>query len=78
MPLTKKNQDLRRELKEIGFSLERSASEVLNLTKGCQGDEVIAALKLIAKLYEDADRLATFADEVKVGRITRTKVELPD
>ncbi|KAA0943359.1 MULTISPECIES: hypothetical protein [unclassified Pseudomonas] len=78
MPLTKKNQDLRRELKEIGFSLEQAASEVLNLTKGCEGDEVIAALKLIAKLYEDADRLATFADEVKVGRITRTKVELPD
>jgi hypothetical protein len=75
MPLTKPNQDLRRELKTLGFGLEQAASEVLNLTKGCQGEEVIAALKLIAKLYEDADRLAAYADEVKAGRIVRGKSE---
>jgi len=75
MPLTKPNQELRRELKELGFGLEQAASEVLSLTKGCQGAEVIAALKLIAKLYEDADRLAALADEVKAGGIVRAKNE---
>jgi hypothetical protein len=71
MPLTKPNQDLRRELKTLGLDLEQAASEVLSLTKGCEGAEVVATLKLIGKLYEDADRLAALADEVKVGRIVR-------
>lgn len=71
MHITKPNQQLRQELKELGLSLEESASEVLNLTKDCQGADVIAALKLIAKLYEDADRLATLADEVRDGKLIR-------
>ncbi|RAI69527.1 hypothetical protein DOZ80_15450 [Pseudomonas fluorescens] len=72
MPLTKPNQDLRRELNNVAFSLEQAASEVLSLTKACQGAEVVTALKLISKLYEDADRLAALADEVKAGRVLRT------
>jgi len=73
MSLTKPNQELRRELKSLGLGLEQAASEVLNLTRGCQGEEVIAALKLITKLYENADRLATLADEVKAGIITKVQ-----
>ncbi|MCU1750208.1 hypothetical protein [Pseudomonas sp. 6D_7.1_Bac1] len=73
MPFTKPNQELRRELKDVASSLEQAASEVLSLTKGCQGEEVTAVLKLIAKLYEDADRLAALADEVKAGKIVRGK-----
>lgn len=69
MTLTKPNQELRRELKALGFDLEQAASEVLNITKDCRDVEVAAVLKLIAKLYEDADRLAALADEVKAGRI---------
>jgi hypothetical protein len=69
MPLTKSNQELRRELKALGFSLEQAADEVLRITKDCRDVEVIAALKLIAKLYEDADRLAALADKVKAGKI---------
>lgn len=75
MPLTKPNQELRRELKELGFSLEQAASDVLSITKDCRDVDVAAALKLIAKLYEDADRIAALADEVKAGRIVRGKVE---
>jgi hypothetical protein len=75
MSLTKPNQELRRELMELGFGLEQTAIDVMSLTKNCQGDEVIAALKLIAKLYEDADRLAALADQVKGGQITRAKPE---
>ncbi|VVN10833.1 hypothetical protein [Pseudomonas fluorescens] len=73
MSLTKPNQDLRRELKALGFSLEQAADEVLRITKDCRDVEVAAVLKLIAKLYEDADRLAALADEVKEGGIVRGK-----
>ncbi|WP_454839905.1 hypothetical protein [Pseudomonas hormoni] len=73
--LTKPNQELRRELKELRFDLEQAATEVLNITKDCRDIEVSAALKLFAKLYQDADRLAALADEVKAGIISRAKVE---
>lgn len=75
MALNKPNQELRRELKELGFAIEQAADEVLRITKDCRDVEVSAVLKLIAKLYEDADRLATLADEVKVGQITRARPE---
>ena len=75
MPLTKPNQQLRRELKDLGLDLEQAADEVLRITKDCRDVEVAAVLKVIAKLYEDADRLAALADEVKVGQITRAKPE---
>jgi hypothetical protein len=72
MPLTKPNQDLRRELKTLGFAIEQAADEVLRITKDCQDIDVAAVLKLIAKMYERADRVAALADEVKEGAITRT------
>lgn len=75
MPLTKPNQQLRRELKDLGLDLEQAASEVLNITKDCRDVDAIAVLKLIAKMYEHADRIAALADEVKVGQITRAKPE---
>ena len=47
----------------------------LQTNKDCRDVEVAAVLKLIAKLYEDADRVAALADEVKAGRIVRGKAE---
>jgi hypothetical protein len=73
MPLTKPNQELRRELNALGLDVEQAATEVLNITKDCRDVDVITVLKLIAKLYEHADRIAALADEVKVGQITRAK-----
>ncbi|WP_070414710.1 hypothetical protein [Pseudomonas lundensis] len=75
MALTKPNQELRRELKTLGFDLEQAADEVLRITNDCRDVEVSAVLMVIAKLYEDADRLAALADEVKDGRIVRGKAE---
>lgn len=75
MPLTKPNQQLRRELKDLGLDLEQTATEVLNITKDCRDVDAIAVLKMIAKLYEHADRAATLADEVRDGVITRAKAE---
>lgn len=75
MPLTKPDQQLRRELKALGLDIEQAATEVLNITKDCRDVDAIAVLKLIAKLYEHADRIAALADEVKAGQITRAKPE---
>ncbi|WP_095111153.1 hypothetical protein [Pseudomonas sp. Irchel 3E20] len=75
MPLTKPNQQLRRELKDLGLDLEQAAAEVLNITKDCRDVDAIAVLKVIAKLYENADRVAALADEVRAGVITRAKTE---
>ncbi|WP_454839684.1 hypothetical protein [Pseudomonas hormoni] len=75
MPLTKPNQVLRRELKALGLDIEKAADEVLRITKDCRDIDVSAVLKLIAKLYEDADRVAALADEVRDGQITRAKPE---
>ncbi|MNH27543.1 hypothetical protein D3C79_876600 [compost metagenome] len=72
-PLTKPNQQLHRELKALGFDLEQTATEVIRITKDCRDIDVAAVLKLIAKLYEDADRVAALTDEVMAGRVTRTK-----
>lgn len=73
MPLTKPNQQLRRELKDLELDLEQAASEVLRITKDCRDVDAIAVLKLIAKMYEHADRIAALADEVKAGGIVRGK-----
>lgn len=75
MPLTKPNQHLRRELEALGLDIEQAADEVLRITQDCCDVEVAAVLKLIAKLYEDADRVAALADEVKAEVITRAKTE---
>lgn len=71
MQLTKPNQDLRCELKAIGLDIEQAADEVLRVTQDCQDIDVPAVLKLIAKMYERANRVATLADEVATGQITR-------
>lgn len=73
MPLTKPNQQLRRELKDLGLDLEQAADEVLRITKDCRDVDAIAVLKLIAKLYEHADRVAALVDEVKAGQIVRER-----
>jgi hypothetical protein len=75
MPLTKPNQELHRELKALGLEIEQAADEVLSITKDCRDIEVAAVLKLIAKMYERADRVAALADEVKARRIVRGKAE---
>lgn len=73
MPLTKPDQELSRELKTLALDIEQAASEVLRITKDCRDVDAIAVLKLIAKMYEHADRIAALADEVKAGGIVRSK-----
>ena len=71
MALTKPNQHLRRDLKAIAFNLEQSCIDLIKLAEKFSDADAIAPMGLVGTLYEEADRLVGYADEVKAGRIVR-------
>ncbi|WP_432755519.1 hypothetical protein [Pseudomonas sp. WMBT8] len=71
MPLTKPNQQLRRDLKAIASNLEESCIDLGKLAEKLSDADAIAMMGLVGTLYEEADRLVGYADEVKAGRIGR-------
>lgn len=71
MSLTKPNQQLRRDLKAIASNLEESCIDLGKLAEKLSDADAIALMGLVGTLYEEADRLVGYADEVKNGRITR-------
>lgn len=73
MPLTKPNQQLRRDLKDAAFALESAALEIFHKAQGGDEAEFLEAMKRVGELHELADRLAGYGEEVKVGRVARTK-----
>ncbi|WP_095083363.1 hypothetical protein [Pseudomonas sp. Irchel s3h17] len=73
MPLNEPNQELRRDLKAAAFSLEEAALEMFRMAKQRSDTELLEAMETIEKLHKQADRLAAYADEVKVGGIVRNK-----
>ncbi|WLH77605.1 hypothetical protein PSH81_17860 [Pseudomonas sp. FP2335] len=73
MALTKPNQRLRRDLKAIDFDLEQSCVDLDRLASLLSDANAIALMGLVGTLYEEADRLVGYADEVKAGRIVRIK-----
>ena len=79
MPLTKPNQDLRRDLKQAAALLKWSGVDVLQaarkLSEAGQEEEAEELLRIAVSFQETEDRLAGYADEVKAGVITRAKVE---
>jgi hypothetical protein len=75
MPLTKPNQQLRRDLKDAAFALESAALEIFHKAQGAEEAQFLEAMKRVGELHELADRLAGYGDEVKAGRIARSKVE---
>ncbi|WP_289139513.1 hypothetical protein [uncultured Pseudomonas sp.] len=72
MPLSKPNQQLRRDLKAIASNLEESCIDLVKLAEKLSDADAIALMGLVGTLYEEADRLVGYADEVKAGRIART------
>ena len=66
---------LRRDLKGIANNLEQFSEELSKLAERIDDVDVTAVLNLMSLLYDDADKLRTYAEEVKVGRITRTAKE---
>jgi len=75
MPLTKPNQELRQDLKWVAFSLEDICVELGALAQRLSDADALALTRRIGRLYEDADCLRAYADEVKKGVITRAKPE---
>jgi len=71
MPLTKPNQQLRRDLKAIASNLEESCIELGKLAEKLSDADALALMGLVGTLYEESDRLVGYADEVKIGRIKR-------
>ena len=73
MPLTKPNQQLRRDLKDAAFALESAALEIFH--KAQSGDDAgfLEAMKRVGELHELADRLKGYGEEVKTGRIIRAR-----
>ncbi len=71
MALTKPNQQLRRDLKAIAFNLEQSCIDLGKLAEKLSDADAIALMGLVGTLYEEADRLVGYAEEVKAGRIKR-------
>ncbi|WP_179179094.1 hypothetical protein [Pseudomonas sivasensis] len=71
MSLTKPNQLLRRDLKAIASNLEQSCVDLGKIAEKLSDADAIALMGLVGTLYEEADRLVGYADEVKDGRISR-------
>lgn len=75
MPLTKPNQDLKRDLQGVASDLKWSAIELMRIAErlSLAGNEADAqaVLKMCTVLQADEDRLTGYADEVKTGQITR-------
>lgn len=79
MALTKPNQQLRRDLKEAAALLKWSGVDLFVFAKRllAAGDEQGAndLMKIALSFQETEDKLAGYADEVKVGRILRGKTD---
>ncbi|NWC72556.1 hypothetical protein HX823_00530 [Pseudomonas sp. P7759] len=79
MALTKPNQQLRRDLKEAAATLKWAGVDLFGVAKRmlAAGDEQGAndLMKIAFSFQEAEDKLAGYADEVKVGRIVRAKSE---
>lgn len=73
MPLTKPNQQLRRDLQDAAFALEAAARGIFYKAQGCDDAQLLEAMRRVGELHELADRLTGYGEEVKAGRITRTK-----
>ena len=71
MPLTKPNQQLRRDLKAIALNLEQSCIDLGKLAEKLSDADAIVLMGLVGTLYEEADRLVGYADEVKAGIVVR-------
>ena len=76
MPLTKPNQELKRDLKEAAALLKWSGVDLFTISKRLldAGDEIGAAelMKIAVSYQAIEDKLASYTDEVKGGVITRT------
>lgn len=79
MALTKTNQQLRRDLKEAAALLKWSGVDLMQaavrISNDGQEDDSRELLRIATSYQAMEDKLAGYADEVKVGKIVRGKDE---
>ncbi|APC18152.1 hypothetical protein BLL42_21380 [Pseudomonas frederiksbergensis] len=79
MSLTKPNQQLRHDLKEVAALLKWSGVDLMKmavrLSEAGHEAEAWELLKISTSFPDAEDKLAGYADEVKAGRIVRGKQE---
>lgn len=77
MPLTKPNQDLKRDLQGIASDLKWSAVELMRIAErlSLAGNEADAqaVLRMCNVFHDGEDRLVGYAAEVEIGLVTRVK-----
>lgn len=75
MSLTQANQELRRDLTGLASDLKWSAVELMRVAErlSLAGNEADAqaVLRICTVMHAGEDRLTAYADEVKVGQVTR-------
>lgn len=78
MTLTKANQDLLRDLQGLASDLKWSAVELMRiavrLSEAGNEADAQAVIRICQVIQAGEDRLAGYGEEVKVGRIERSKV----
>ncbi|QAY93677.1 hypothetical protein [Pseudomonas sp. ACM7] len=79
MPLTKPNQELRRDLKEVAALLKWSGVDLMKMAirlseAGLEAD-ARELLTIIDGFPDAEDKLDGYAEEVKAGQINRSKPE---
>ncbi len=79
MSLTKPNQQLRRDLKEISALLKWSSVDLMKmairLSDAGLEEDARELLTIISAFPDAEDRLVEYVGEVKAGRILRAKAE---
>ncbi|VVO85798.1 hypothetical protein PS870_02048 [Pseudomonas fluorescens] len=79
MSLTKPNQQLRRDLKEVAALLKWSGVDLMRMavrmSEAGLETEAQELLTMIASFPDAEDKLTAYADEVRTGRVVRGKVE---
>lgn len=75
MPLTKPNQELRRELKEAAALLKWSGVDIMQvairLSEAGLEDNARNLMKIALSFQETEDKLAGYAEEVKTRQVKR-------
>lgn len=80
MPLTKPNQDLRRDLQGLASDLKWSAVELMRiavrLSEAGNEADAQAVIRICQVMQAGEDRLVRYGDEVKAGLIERALAPL--
>lgn len=76
MPLTKPNQQLRRDLKEAAALLKWSGVDLMQaavkLSEAGQEDDARELIEIAMRFQAVEDKLAGYVEEVKEGRVSRS------